>query len=271
MTTIGLITTGQCEHRALGPSLQRVFAGHGVEFRSPYAEPADSLTSGRLSYPAPETRAPSLVDRLLTRIAGELSRRGGCDYVIAIDDLELLNVATPQNVTRLVRDAAVRSLGATPTHHALGRFQERCSFHLLCPMLEAYFYGEPAALTRAGASRPAILDPAYHLEVFRSSDVEYLGPADEAGHDWRTSDRARHPKRYLRFLAAPGEYKETKGGCAALRDLDWEQVFARQPPGVAFARSLFDDVADALGVPNPFPGPVHPLTARKSGGVLRNL
>jgi hypothetical protein len=27
----------------------------------------------------------------------------------------------------------------------------------------------------------------------------------------------------------------------------------------------------ALGVPNPFPGACHPLTARRSGGTLRNL
>jgi hypothetical protein len=271
MTTIGLITTGQCEHRALASSLQQVFAGHGVEFCSPYAYPADSLTSGRLTYPAPSTRAPLLVDRLLTRITGEVNRRGGCDYVIAIDDLELPNLLTPENVTRLVRDAALRSLGTTPTHVTVERFRDRCSFHLLCPMLEAYFYGEPAALARAGAVQPASLDPTRPLEAFRTGDRLYLGAPDEPGHDWRTPDRAEHPKRYLRFLAEPGEYKETKGGCAALRELDWEQVFAYQPPGIAFARSLFDDIADALGVPSPFPGPVHELTARRAGGVLRNL
>ncbi len=271
MTTIGLITTGQCEHRALASSLQRVLADRDVEVRSLYAAPIESLTSGRVSYPAPVSRAPTLADKLVDRIAAEVSRRGGCDFVIAVDDLELPNVPVPQNVTRLVRDAVLRSLGSTPTHAAVERFRDRCSFHLLCPMLEAYFYGEPAALTRAGARRPAILDPGRHLEAFRSADLFYMGPLDEAGHDWRTSDRGAHPKRYLRFLAEPGRYKETDGGCAALRELDWARVFAYQPPGIAFARSLFDDLADALGVPSPFPGPVHPLTARKPDGVLRNL
>jgi hypothetical protein len=272
MTTIGLITTGRCEHRALASSLQRAFAGYDVEFRSLYANPVDSLTSGHVPYPPRPSRAPTLADRLMSRVAAEIStRREGCDLVYAIDDLELANVETPQNVTRFVRDAALRALGSTPTHLALEQFRNRCSFHLLCPMLEAYFYGEQAALTRAGAVRPAILSTACHLEAFRSSDIQYMGPPDEPGHAWRTSDRGAHPKRYLRFLAEPGEYKETHGGCDALRELDWAQVFAYQPLGIAFARSLFDDLADALGVASPFPGSSHPLTACKSGGVLRNL
>jgi hypothetical protein len=270
-TTIGLITTGRCEHRALAPSIARVFADRDVELRTLYAAPFDSLTSGRVTYPAPVSRAPALVDKLVDRIAAEAGRRGGCDLVLAIDDLELPNVATPEHVTRLVRDAALRCLGATPTHGALERFRGRCSFHLLCPMVEAYFFGEPAARARAGAARPAVLDPARHLEAFRAADADYLGAPDEPGHAWRTADRADHPKRYLRYLAGPGAYRETRGGCAALRELDWAQVFAHPPPGIAFARSLFDDLADALGAPSPFPGPAHPLTARKPGGVLRNL
>ena len=57
----------------------------------------------------------------------------------------------------------------------------------------------------------------------------------------------------------------------ALAALDWAQVFAYRPPGIAFAHSLFDDLADALGVESPFPGACHPLTARRSGGTLRNV
>lgn len=85
-----------------------------------------------------------------------------------------------------------------------------------------------------------------------------------------------HPKCYLSFLVDPTDqelvvYQETKGGCRALEALDWAQVFDYQPPGIAFAHALFEDLADALGVPNPFPGASHPLTSRKPDGLLRNL
>jgi hypothetical protein len=273
MKTIGLITTGECEHRSLAGSLQRAFADHEVEFRTLRAIPFASITSGYVPYPARPSRAPTtFAEQLVHILAAEVNaRRNACDLVFAIDDLELANIESPQNVTMLVRDAAERVATATGTHRAREQLRERCSFHLLCPMLEAYFYGEPAALTRAGAARPAVLASGRHLEAFFSADLQYIAPPDEVGHDWRTPDRAAHPKRYLRFLAEPGEYKETRGGCAALRELDWAQVFAYQPRGIAFARSLFDDIADALGVPCPFPGPTHPLTARKGDGVLRNL
>lgn len=66
-------------------------------------------------------------------------------------------------------------------------------------------------------------------------------------------------------------YKETVGGCAALRSLDWAQVVAYQPPGIELVHALFDDLADALGVASPFPGISHPLTRRRVGGTLRNL
>jgi hypothetical protein len=56
-----------------------------------------------------------------------------------------------------------------------------------------------------------------------------------------------------------------------LATLDWPQVLAYQPTGITFARSLFDDLADALDIASPFPGDCHPLTARRANGVLRNL
>jgi hypothetical protein len=144
-------------------------------------------------------------------------------------------------------------------------------------MVEAYFFGEPAALARAGARRPAILNPSHHLEDFSADgDMELVSAGEVRGHEWRTPDRFWHPKRYLKFLIDPDDakvtsYKESRDGVRALSTLAWAQVFAYQPPGIAFAHSLFDDLADALGVDNPFPGACHPLTARRSGATLRNL
>src|SRR5689334_20565086 len=94
--------------------------------------------------------------------------------------------------------------------------RERCSFHLLSPMIEVYFFGEPAALTRAGARRAAKLDPAERdLEDFATDDPDFLSPADGKHPVWATANRARHPKSYLRFLcdptgANPRAYRETK-------------------------------------------------------------
>jgi hypothetical protein len=48
-------------------------------------------------------------------------------------------------------------------------------------------------------------------------------------------------------------------------------VFRYQPAGIAFAHALFDDVADVLGVANPFAGTPHQLTAKRPNGTLRNI
>ena len=143
-------------------------------------------------------------------------------------------------------------------------------------MLEAYFFGEPAALQRVGAKRAATLEPTHHLENFLAADPDFMARDEIREHPWRRPDRARHPKRYLSFLVDPHDteratYKESRDGVRALSTLDWAQVFAYQPPGIAFAHALFDDLADALGVENPFPGPCHPLTMHRAGGTLRNI
>lgn len=275
MPSLGLITTGECEHRALGASLQRVFDSAELEIVHPFRRPIPSITSSYLSYPGPASGATQ-VDKFVASIMATLEQRNAPDFVFAIDDLELANVATSHHATQLVSDGFRRYFGATPTHRQLARVQQRCSFHLLCPMLETYFFGEVAALQRAGATRAAILDPQRHLEDFQAIDPGFLVPNDIRDHPWRRPSRDRHPKRYLSFLADPtGEerapYKESVGGCRALATLDWAQVFLFEPKGISFAHSLFDDLADVLGMPNPFPGATHPGTARRLAGTLRNI
>jgi hypothetical protein len=272
-TRIGLITTGECEQRALVPSLARVFADHDVTFELSFAKPVRSFTSNRLVHPAPPGR--TLVDDFVTAIGATISQRNAPDFVFAIDDLELANIQTPHHVTLLVRDAVLASPDRA-THREAQRFRDHCSVHFLCPMVEAYFFGEPAALTRAGAKRKAELDATRHLEKFTSIDLSYLDLPNVRHHPWRNEDRRHHPKRYLRFLNDPteeeiGRYRETKEGRDALAALDWARVFAYEPAGIAFARSLFDDLADALHITSPFPGQCHSLTERKPNGVLRNL
>ena len=281
MTRIGLITTGECEHRALPASLRRVFAGVEVEFES-LLRPVPSITSNHLSYPGP-TNGGTKVDQFVESIMATLESQNSPEFVFAIDDLELPNVETPHHVTQLVSDAVRRYFerrGRSASTHReferLQRLRQRCSFHLLCPMLETYFFGEPAALERAGSIRSPILAPSRHLEQFMSVDLEFFRLPDVSGHRWRRLNRGAHPKAYLSFLVAPADqdlvvYRETVGGCRALATLDWAQVFRYAPPGIAFAHALFEDLADALEVPNPFPGTSHPLTRPKPGGLLRNL
>jgi len=67
------------------------------------------------------------------------------------------------------------------------------------------------------------------------------------------------------------QYKESRDGVRALSTLDWAQVFRHQPPGIAFAYSLFEDLSESLGVPNPFPGTSHALARPRPTGTLRNL
>ena len=275
---IELITTGKCEQLALGRSLARVFADADVRFENHHKGLINSFTSRQLTYPAPEDRRiPTEIDKAVAALVEALSRRDSADFVFLIDDLELANVHTPEVVVKLLRDAVERS-SHDATHRDVEKLRDRCSVHFLCPMLESYFYGEPEALERAGAKRPAILDGARSLEAFQSTDGAFLGFSDVQKHPWRKASRSSHPKAYLQFLCDPGdsgdraiEYKETKHGRAALETLDWPRVFQRAPGGLAFAHSLFGDLADALGIASPFVGACHLLTTRKADGVLRNL
>jgi hypothetical protein len=92
--------------------------------------------------------------------------------------------------------------------------------------------------------------------------------------------RERHPKSYLHYLCDPTladsrqRYKETKGGAAALRDLDWQQVVAA-PPHCPFLHAFLDDLAWAVNLPRPFVAAwkAHPLTQFRGGQqlLLRNL
>jgi hypothetical protein len=76
------------------------------------------------------------------------------DLVIGVDDVELVNAAHPDVVVQVPRDAVRSHVEQTWSGAArdrvYARLRDHCSFHLLKPMVEAYFFGEPAALERAG-------------------------------------------------------------------------------------------------------------------------
>jgi hypothetical protein len=111
MPSIALITTGECEHRALGASLQRAFGGAELQLVQPFQRPVPSITSNYLSWPGP-TAGGTQVDRLVASMVATIDRRDHPDFVLAVDDLELANVATAHHVTQLVSDGFRRALGA---------------------------------------------------------------------------------------------------------------------------------------------------------------
>lgn len=283
MKRVALLVTGKTEE-ALHQSLKRLFPD--VEF---VMRPRrDGFTSGPLP-PTPLLHTlgtaprPTDVERLAEALIAEVEpgRRDQKppDLVVLVDDLELENQDWPERAIEHVRTAVRTHLeqhpwpSATSRERAYERVRERCSFHLFAPMVEAYFFREPAALARAGATRASRFDAsAADVEIrFEVNDPDFLAPPDRSREEklppWATANRARHPKHYLQFLCdptgtEPRAYVETKGGQAALRDLDWPAVLAAEEH-VRFMRSLIHDLADALGeyaVAQSFAGATHSCT-----------
>lgn len=280
---VSLVVTGACEQRALAASLARLFpdAAFDVALR-------DGFTSARLGV-APLLGGPvrSNLEKLAAEVVARVEpgmRGEPAEAVFVIDDLELCNADQPERVVAHFRAAVAAHLERAPFATeksravAAERVRARCSLHLLAPMLEAYFFGEAAALSRAGAvaGRPIGLGPG-GLERFAATDAGYLGRAPDRDVSWAcaAAERAGHPKHYLQYLCDPDTagtpggffYRETRGGVAALQALDWPQVLAGAVP---FAHALVADLADVLSVPCPASGTPHPLTAPGKHDVLRN-
>jgi hypothetical protein len=279
-TRIQLIVTGDLEELSLHHSLRGAFSDVDVEFLVP--QRTQDFTSNRLSaYPKSSSTPPRAAKLAAALVAAvHPGRRGGPppDLVVAVDDLELVNQDQPAHVVdyfaRAVRDHVEGSFSADPVRQRVfADLAERASFHLLAPMVETYFFGEAAALVRAGADKvPSRFNASDHdVEDFEVDDPPYAAAASID-----TKNPRRHPKRYVRFLCDPlgtvsRPYRETTQGVAALDTLDWPQVLGKAA-FARFARSMFQDIEDALVLaPTRFPGHDEPVTRRKGGGLLRNV
>jgi hypothetical protein len=269
MARVVLITTGSMEELAFPRSLARLFPEH--EF---VALRMLSFTSAPLppNYAElREKRAWLNIEKFATKMVGQIA--GGrrdeprADFVIGIEDMELCNAATPEHITGALRDAVDHSLanwGDAPTRKRLGEaIRNQCSFHLMTPMTEAYFFADPAALARATApapDRPCRFDPSTcDVEEFHVDDPVYVGvpvvpKRQRVRNDWRCEDRHGHPKHYVAYLTdaqldGKARYSETKQGCDALADLDWPAIVRsdRSPAVARFARSFLADLVDMLG------------------------
>ncbi len=294
MKSVSLLVTGKTEE-VLHQSLKQVFPS--VEFvMLPRQEgfTSVSLVSPPKLFSERNAPRPTNVERLVAALVAEVEpgRRDkkAPDLVVLIDDLELVNHAQPDRAVENVRTAMEAYVNSHPWPNAASRqraqerVRERCSFHILSPMVEAYFFPESAALARAGAKRPSMMNASVtDVESFLVNEPAFLAPPNRTSKStpppWAIPDRARHPKSYLQFLCDPTgkeirAYVETVGGQAALRYLDWNAVLM-PPSHVCFVRSLIHDIADALGehaVAQRFQGTTHPLTwPPPRNNLLRNI
>jgi hypothetical protein len=290
-------------------ALQRLFPAHEiyalpeeVVYRS--MGPFNGLTTSTLTEKheredeyLPES-AMDLVGRAAQEALGDGPHRDAADAVIVLDDLELANRRQPDRVVRVFRRAVERHLAGLQGARArtADALRARVSFHLVVPMIEAWFFGDRQALRRAGVPDDAapILDGA-GLEDFRTLDVRYEG-AGEADcprwvargrkkadrPKWLGDQRERHPKGYLQWLCRDGDaksctsYDESRCGAEALKQLDWQALAGNR--GLGYLGALVEDLADALREPVPWtprsadqPPPATSRVQRPRAHVLRNL
>lgn len=264
MARIKLIVTGDMEKQALHVSLSQVFSiqdGEPVIWDTP--RKVQCATSHRLT----EAREPSkLMVELVKAMFSEvgIGKTGHpADLVVVIDDLELDNLEQEHVVAAHFR-AAVESVLSTYNMAAQDRYRallrDKCSFHLMKPMVEAYLFGDEQALRIAGVPDTAILRlvHATDVEAFETNDPAWLPTCQtenivrrERKPWWR---HECHPKHYLEHLAKRGqedyEYEETRHGRNALMTLAWQRV-PKLASDAPILRALFQDLADWFNLPNP--------------------
>jgi hypothetical protein len=279
MPVIKLIVTGEMERGALHTSLQNVFPKERnkqpVEWATPHR--AHAATSARL--PDSDKPIAKMVDLANSMIAEVLYSKSGPkpDLVLVIDDLELNNIGQEALVARHFRMAIDRAIDGSKKfreqepeiRHLL---RERCSFHLLKPMVESYLFGDAAALRKITTKIPK-LPAGLDLEQFETNDPAYLPNCHainvkRSGTGWREEC---HPKHYLQFLNP--DYSETGGGRAALNELNWVVLPGGNNQHLQVIRALFTDLAQWFGIPNPLPGLAHPVFWPNSAkdAILRNM
>jgi hypothetical protein len=263
MPRIKLIVTGDMEKLALHESLQRFFPdirdGEEVIWEKP--RKAQCVTSHRLIAGNAPSGPMLQLARAMFDEAGIGKKGMPADLVVIVDDVELGNLAQEHIIAAHFRTAVTNVLstynGGTQTRYR-ALLRDRCSFHLLKPMVESYLFGDAAALAVAGV--PAGTDPRLchptDVEEFESNDPAWLPTCEEENTRKHSVapwwSHQRHPKHYLEHLAERQNvfYEEVNHGKRALVGLDWQQV-PRVVQDTPIIRSLFEDLSDWFCVPNP--------------------
>jgi hypothetical protein len=275
MPRIKLIVTGLLERKALGDALRQAFPsdreGIDVEWDTP--RKVDEVTTNPLKAGAEPDGAMGVLAAAIIEeaITGKKRRRPVPDLVVAVCDVELGNVGREQIIVEHLRKALARKMESFPATERMAYrdvLRERCSFHLLKPMVEAVFFGERAALERAGVAagvqqklRVDDVEEFESVDPLWTPECEQQNTLRKAHSPWWRHER--HPKHYLEHLmerSGAKVYEETEQGAAALATIDWPTVTNTEPS--PFLRALFEDLAAWFNVANPLgPGAASPLTS----------
>ena len=291
MARLKLVVTGDMEAQALVGSLQSQFPDHrgGDDVIWDKARKMNCTTSHRLRRDS-NTPSKPMLNLARAMLAEVLDGKNGtpADLVVVIDDVELDNLGQEEVIAEHFRLAVsvelekkASSAGTLERYKKIVR--ERCSFHVLRPMVESYFFADVQALQRLGVIATPLLRHATDVEDFEVIDDNWLPECRahnllQLGRGFPWWRHERHPKRYIDHLLARNKssaYDETLQGVQALKILEWEKV-PKVATDVAFVRALFEDLADWFEVPSPIPGnkssKFYPDTnARRDSLLLRNL
>ncbi|MBK5152401.1 hypothetical protein IQ285_32400 [Burkholderia sp. R-69608] len=290
MATIKLVVTGDLESKSLAESLKAQFPTHRGDDEVVWerARKMNCTTSHRLRREAmPSQPMLSLARAMLAEVFNGKQGKPA-DLVIVIDDVELGNMGQEDVIAEHFRMAvetelANRNLGGSALDKHKKIVRERCSFHVLRPMVEAYFFGETQVLQKIGVTSIPLLRHETDVEDFESIDGNWL-PECHAhnqtqisnGVDWWKHET--HPKHYINHLlmrSSSSAYDETVQGASALRGLDWKKV-PRVATDALYIRSLFEDLADWFEIGSPVIGNTAPSyypqkNVRRANLTLRNL
>jgi len=288
---VQLIVTGDMERASLVPSLRKHFpetvAGlDPVEWRRP--QKVHEATSSRCRPDHLSRGFVALANALVAEVADASRADEPADLVLAVGDVELHNLDQIPLLVDRVRAAVNHVVEARQlSQDAEARLREalrtRGGFHLLCPMSEAYFFGGDDEPLRTLQVDPAVRGHLRDPDAERFDVIEETWAKACAAEDTRRQSLTRpepwwreacHPKHYLQHLAPT--YDEMLHGAPAFERLSWPRV-PSSDLALAFARSLFEDLAAFFAVPNPLgAGATSPLTCppkatRRSTLLLRNL
>lgn len=295
MARIKLIVTGDMEKLALHKSLRRFFPDEQDGQKVIWDQPRKTqcATSHRLS----PNRVPSgpmkeLVKAMIAE-AGIGKKGEPADLIVVIDDVELGNLGQENVIAKHFHNAVLQELNKYNTK-TMRRYQDilrqKCSFHLLKPMVESYLFGDTHALRVAGVpvgETPKLVHPT-DIEQFETNDPAWLPICMRENAKRQQSvpwwHHECHPKHYLEHLTERGQvfYDETTYGKNALEKLAWKKVpkYSKDPKysyDTPFIRSLFEDIADWFGIPNPLgKGETHPnfyppKSVSRASLLLRNM
>lgn len=299
---IKLIVTGDSEKKSLHTSLKKCFPLHTVGgdlvvWDTP--RKANGVTAYRLTAGSPPSSSmTALVDVMFAELLTSRAPNGvPPDLVVVIDDVELGNLGQEGIVVQAFQDAVKAKLVSLQANHSAANFQriqsrvqDCCAFHLLCPMVESYFFADPTTLVVGGVSHtlsPSLVHP---------SDVEQFDATPDAHANWQAlyrDENARkqikdawwrtecHPKRYLaHLLSISGDigYQETVSGAKMIEATNWATVAKTQTDSPIIS-ALLEDIWDFFGIvptPGQFLGTSSTTTyrvktTRPNQRLLRNI